>query len=58
MDEQEVGREDQTLECVDCAEKFVFSVGEQRFFAERGLRAPRRCRECRRAKREFYADAG
>lgn len=39
---------DQLIECAGCAELFEFDEGEQAFFAERGYRPPRRCRECRR----------
>jgi CxxC-x17-CxxC domain-containing protein len=40
--------EDQSLSCRDCGEAFVFSGGEQRFFAEKGLvNLPQRCTNCR-----------
>jgi CxxC-x17-CxxC domain-containing protein len=40
--------EDRTLACRDCGEAFIFSSGEQRFFAEKGLvNAPQRCANCR-----------
>jgi CxxC-x17-CxxC domain-containing protein len=40
--------EDQTLSCRDCGESFIFSAGEQRFFAEKGLaNTPQRCPSCR-----------
>lgn len=42
--------EDRPLECVMCHQPFLYSVGEQRFFAERGFKPPKRCPSCRRAK--------
>jgi CxxC-x17-CxxC domain-containing protein len=40
--------EDRTLTCRDCGESFIFSGGEQRFFAEKGLvNVPQRCPNCR-----------
>ena len=40
--------EDRTLACRDCGEGFIFSGGEQRFFAEKGLlNVPQRCPTCR-----------
>jgi CxxC-x17-CxxC domain-containing protein len=40
--------EDRTLACRDCGEAFIFSGGEQRFFAEKGLtNIPQRCPTCR-----------
>jgi CxxC-x17-CxxC domain-containing protein len=43
---------DQTLYCRDCNQEFVFTVGEQEFYASRGLtNAPSRCPECRAARK-------
>jgi len=40
--------EDRTLSCRDCTDSFIFSGGEQRFFAEKGLvNIPQRCPNCR-----------
>ncbi len=42
--------EDQTFVCKDCGKEFVWTAGEQEFFAQRGLQnRPQRCLECRRA---------
>ena len=56
--------EDKTLVCKDCGEEFVFTAGEQEFYAERGFtNEPKRCKKCRNARkvaeggkpaREFY----
>ncbi|WP_220203614.1 zinc-ribbon domain containing protein [Reticulibacter mediterranei] len=41
---------DQTLYCRDCNEEFIFTVGEQEFYASRGLmNSPTRCPSCRAA---------
>jgi CxxC-x17-CxxC domain-containing protein len=40
--------EDKQLTCVRCGVEFVFTAGEQQFYAERGLASePKRCKECR-----------
>lgn len=54
--------EDKTLVCVDCGKEFVFTAGEQEFYAEKQYQnEPKRCKECRIAKkiagrrpREFF----
>ena len=36
--------EDKTLVCKECGNEFVFSAGEQEFYAERGFQnEPQRC---------------
>ncbi len=43
---------DKTLNCRDCGEDFIFTVGEQEFFAEKGFtNEPSRCPSCRRANK-------
>jgi CxxC-x17-CxxC domain-containing protein len=43
---------DQTLVCRDCNEEFVFTIGEQEFYASRGLtNTPQRCPSCRAARK-------
>jgi CxxC-x17-CxxC domain-containing protein len=40
--------EDRFLVCRDCSREFLFSGGEQQFFAEKGLlNQPKRCHSCR-----------
>ncbi len=42
--------QDRSLTCRDCRETFVFSSGEQAFFASKGLtNDPQRCPSCRAA---------
>jgi CxxC-x17-CxxC domain-containing protein len=45
--------QDRTLTCRDCGDPFLFSAGEQAFFASKGLQnEPQRCMACRQvAKR-------
>ena len=43
--------EDRILNCIDCGEDFVFSAGEQQFFADKHfVNDPKRCKTCK-AKR-------
>ena len=43
---------DKGLNCRECSVDFVFTAGEQAFFAEKGLmNEPQRCPECRAARR-------
>jgi hypothetical protein len=47
------GNQDQTLTCADCGESFTWTAGEQEFFREKGFtNPPKRCKECRQAKKE------
>lgn len=40
--------EDETLSCVDCAQPFVFTAGEQDFYNSKGfVDRPKRCKACR-----------
>ena len=44
--------EDKTLVCKDCGREFVFTAGEQEFYAEKGFQnEPQRCKECRDARK-------
>ncbi|MGE5599523.1 MAG: zinc-ribbon domain containing protein [Bacteroidota bacterium] len=43
---------DKTLVCRECHSKFVFSAGEQEFYAAKGLtHDPTRCKACRQARK-------
>ena len=45
--------EDKTIVCKDCGKEFIFTVGEQEFYKEKGFENdPVRCQACRRAKKE------
>ena len=43
--------QDKKLVCKDCGEEFEFSEAEQRFYQERNLSEPKRCKACRDKKR-------
>ena len=44
--------EDKTLVCKDCGKEFVWTAGEQEFYASRGFEnQPQRCKACRDASR-------
>jgi len=48
--EEKNGR--QTIVCQDCGKDFVFTVGEQEFYKEKGFdNEPKRCKECRDRKK-------
>lgn len=53
--------QDQTMTCKDCGNEFVFTAGEQEFFAKKGFTPPTRCKDCRdkakmarRGSRQMY----
>ncbi len=40
--------QDKSLVCADCHQSFVWTAGEQRFYAERSFQnEPKRCRACK-----------
>lgn len=47
--------EDKELNCIDCGTRFTFTAGEQKYYEERRFTEPKRCPECRRAKKERKA---
>ena len=50
---------DKNLTCADCGQQFVFSAEDQEFYASRGFSEPKRCRNCRSARRsEREGEAG
>jgi len=39
---------DKVLKCIDCGAEFVFTAGEQMFFADKGFKnEPKRCKGCK-----------
>ena len=41
-----------TLDCIDCSKTFLFTSGEQAFFAEKGFSSrPNRCPDCRKVRK-------
>jgi CxxC-x17-CxxC domain-containing protein len=44
--------QDKTLQCRDCGQDFVFTAGEQEYYAQKGFtNEPRRCPSCRQARK-------
>lgn len=44
--------QDKTLVCRDCGAEFVFTAGEQEFYAEKGFQnEPVRCKVCRDSRK-------
>jgi CxxC-x17-CxxC domain-containing protein len=46
---------DKTLTCQECSNEFVFTAGEQEFFATKGFEnEPSRCPTCRAARKQRH----
>ena len=49
---------DKVLKCVECGAEFVFTAGEQMFFADKGFKnEPKRCKACK-SKRSQDSGSG
>ncbi|MGH9740341.1 MAG: zinc-ribbon domain containing protein [Candidatus Acidiferrales bacterium] len=49
---------DKVLKCSECAAEFVFTAGEQMFFADKGFKnEPKRCKACKTVRGQSH-DAG
>ncbi len=47
---------DKEIRCIDCKKDFIWAIGEQMFFRDKGLtNPPKRCRDCKTAKNERIA---
>ena len=43
---------DKKLVCMDCGTEFVFTAGEQEFYAQKGfIDEPKRCKDCIKARK-------
>lgn len=43
---------DKQLQCFDCGNTFIFTAGEQEFFAKKGFtNEPKRCQDCKAKKK-------
>ena len=50
---------DKPLACRDCGSNFIFTVGEQEFFASKGFtNEPTRCPQCRTARKSQHGGGG
>lgn len=47
---------EKTITCKDCKKEFVFTSGEQEFFASLGHQDPVRCKDCRASRRKDRPD--
>lgn len=49
---------DKQITCADCGQSFTFSAGEQDFYQQKGMSEPKRCKECRAAKKAERGGGG
>ena len=48
--------DDLAITCIDCANKFTWTAGEQIFFRDKQLQnPPKRCKQCKKAKNQRLA---
>ncbi len=51
--------QDKTLHCVDCGAEFIWTAGEQLFFADKNFKnEPKRCKACKTKRASRPAGAG
>jgi hypothetical protein len=43
--------QDKEIQCADCGRTFLFTANEQEFFQGRGMSEPKRCKDCRQARK-------
>lgn len=45
--------EDKNISCIDCDKDFIWTIGEQKFYSDKGLQnPPKRCKDCKKAKND------
>jgi CxxC-x17-CxxC domain-containing protein len=50
---------DKPLKCIDCGAEFVFTAGEQLFFADKGFKnEPKRCKPCKVKRSHMLSGQG
>jgi CxxC-x17-CxxC domain-containing protein len=50
---------DRVLKCIDCGSEFVFTAGEQLFFADKGFKnEPKRCKPCKAKRGQMLSGQG
>ena len=50
---------DRVLKCAECGAEFVFTAGEQMFFADKGFKnEPKRCKGCKAKRAEGGGSGG
>ncbi|MGE5631357.1 MAG: zinc-ribbon domain containing protein [Caulobacteraceae bacterium] len=46
---------DSFIQCSDCGQPFTFTAGERKFYESKGLYDPKRCPDCRKARKVWKA---
>ena len=49
---------DKTLNCQDCGQSFTFTADDQEFFSTKGYTEPKRCPDCRQARKAERGGGG
>ncbi|MFY9531208.1 MAG: zinc-ribbon domain containing protein [Candidatus Acidiferrales bacterium] len=50
---------DRVLKCAECGAEFVFTAGEQMFFADKGFKnEPKRCKACKASRAQSASSGG
>jgi hypothetical protein len=50
---------DKSIQCSDCGATFIFTTGEQEFYATKGFtHEPKRCSPCRQVKKQQTRSSG
>ena len=49
-------KRDEIIVCRNCGKEFTFTIGEQRFYEEKDLKPPVRCKECKAKRKEQQAE--
>jgi DNA replicative helicase MCM subunit Mcm2 (Cdc46/Mcm family) len=44
-------KQDKVIICSECQTEFLWTVGEQEFYENHNFVEPKRCRECRKARK-------
>ena len=51
--ERQMEYQDKVLKCAECSAEFVFTAGEQMFYADKGFKnEPKRCKGCKAKRAE------
>ncbi len=59
MEVEEFVYTDRAMNCLDCGQEFMFTAGEQEFYAQRGFtEPPKRCSTCRATRKAQRNAAG
>lgn len=47
-----LSEKDVKIKCQDCGEDFIFTERDQKFYEEKGFEPPKRCKNCRNARKD------